>query len=86
MPNDIWHCDGYDKMKPFGHSLCSWWVFKESPVASCCKIKNNPVVPAALYLRAVEEHGVCPTLLKTDCGSENADMAGFQCYLTNTFS
>ena len=50
------------------------------------KSNNNPVVPAALYLRAVKEHGVCPILLKTDCGSENADMAGLQCYLTKNFS
>ena len=35
------------------------------------KSNNNPVVPAALYLRAVKEHGVSPILLKTDCGSEN---------------
>ena len=50
------------------------------------KSNNNPVVPAALCLHAVKEHGICHILLKTDCGSENADMAGLQCYLTKHFS
>ena len=50
------------------------------------KLNNNPVVPSNLYLCAVKEDGVCPILLKTDCGSENADMAGLQCYLTKNFS
>ena len=50
------------------------------------KSNNNPVVPAALCLHAVKEHGICHILLKTDCGSENADMAGLQCYLTKNFS
>ena len=49
------------------------------------KSNNNPVVPAALYLRAVKEFGVCPIFLKTDCGSKNADMAGLQCHLTATW-
>ena len=35
------------------------------------KRNSNAVVPATLYLRAVEELAVCPILLKTDCGSEN---------------
>ena len=50
------------------------------------KSNNNPFVSAALYLSAVKEYGVCPIHLKTDCRSENAGMAGFQCYLTKNFS
>ena len=40
----------------------------------------------ALFLPAVKELDVCPILLKIGCGSENADMAGLQCYLTKSFS
>ena len=75
-------------MKPFGFSIRGavdgfsrkvLWI-------TVVKSNNNPVVPAALYLRAVKELGVCPILLKTDCGSENADKAGLQCYLTRNLS
>ena len=67
-------------MKPFGFPI-------HGPVGGFSRIvlwltvvksNKNPVVPAALYLLAVKEHGVCPILLQTDCGSENAGMAGLQ--------
>ena len=87
-PHDIWHCDSYGKMKPFGfpiHVAVDGFSRKILWLA-VVKLNNNPVVPAALYLRAVKEHGVSPILFKTDCGFENADMAGLQCYLTKNFS
>ena len=86
-PNDVWHCDGYDKMKPFGfpiHGAVDGFSRKVLWL-TVVKSNNNPVVPAALYLRAVKEFGVCPIPLKTDCGSKNADMAGLQCHLTATW-
>ena len=45
---------------------------------------NNPTVPAALYLSAIKEQGLCPNLLNTDCGSENDDMAAVHCFLTGS--
>ena len=75
-------------MKPFGfpiHGAVNGFSRKVLWL-TVVKSNNNPVVPAALYLRAVKEFGVCPILLKTDCGSENADMVGLQCYLTKNFS
>ena len=76
--NDVWHCDGYDMMKPFGfpiHGAVDGFSRKVLWL-TVVKSNNNLVVPATFYLRAVKEHGVCPILLKTVCGSENADMAG----------
>ena len=75
-------------MKPFGfptHGAADG-LSRKVLWLTVVKSNNNLVVPAALYLRAVEEHGVCPILLKTNCGSENSDMAGLQCYLTKNFS
>ena len=49
-PHDVWHCDGYDKMKLFrfpihgaidGFSTKALWL-------TVVKSNNNPVVPAAL--------------------------------------
>ena len=75
-------------MKPFGfliHGAVNGFSRKVLWL-TVVKSKNNPVVPAALYLRAIKEHGVFLTLLKTDCRFENADLAGLQCYLTKNFS
>ena len=75
-------------MKPFGfpiHGAADGFSRKVLWLA-VVKPNNNPVVPVTLYLRAVKEHGVCPILLKTDLGCENADMAGLQCYLTKNFT
>ena len=75
-------------MKPFGfpfHGAVDGFS-RKALWLTVVKSNNNPFVPAALYLRAVKEFGVCPILLKTDCGSENADTAGLQYYLTKNFS
>ena len=86
--NDLWHCDGYDKMKHFGfpiHVAVDGFSGKVLWLA-VVKSNNHAVVPDALYLRAVKEHGVYPIPLKTDCGSENDDITGWQCHLTKNFS
>ena len=44
------------------------------------KSNNSPVVPADLYPWALKEHGVGHIILKTDGGSEKADMHRLQCY------
>ena len=43
---------------------------------------NNPVIPAALYLRAIKNQGLFPNLLKTDYESENGDIAAVHWFLT----
>ena len=74
-------------MKPFGFPIHGGvdGFSKNVLWLAVVKSNNSSVVPAALYLRAAKERGVCPILLKTDCGSKNADMAGLQCYLTKKF-
>ena len=67
-------------MKPFGfplHNAVDGFSLKVLWL-DVMKSNTNPVVSVALYLNAVKEHGVC--LLKTNCGSENAGMAGLHCY------
>ena len=85
-PNDVWHCDGYDKIKQYdfpihggvdGFSRKILWL-------KVVRSNKNPIVPAALYLRATQEQGLCPNLLKTDCGSENRDIAATHCFLTRS--
>ena len=42
---------------------------------------NSPVVPLNLFMDCVKEIGACPTLLRTDHGTENGLMAAAQCFL-----
>ena len=65
-------------MKPFGFPIYGAvdGFSRKFLWLTVVKSNNNPVVPAALYLRAVKELGVCPIFVKTECGSENANMAG----------
>lgn len=82
-PNECWHVDGYDKLKPFGfpihaavdgYSRRVLWLKVE-------RTNNKPEVIANHYLECVKELQGCPRLLRTDPGTENGIMATMQCYL-----
>lgn len=82
-PNHCWHIDGYDKIKPFGFAIhggidgysrrVMWLVVDRT--------NNDPSVTANFFMHCVEKMGGCPTLLRTDCGTENGVIAGIQCFL-----
>ncbi len=82
-PNECWHVDGYDKLKPFGfpihgavdgYSRYVFWL-------KVARTNNNPVVIANYYVECVKELQGCPRVLRTDPGAENGTMAAIQCYL-----
>lgn len=82
-PNECWHVDGYDKLKPFGfpihgaidgYSRRVLWL-------KVTRTNNNPAVIANYYLECVKELEGCPRLLRTDPGTENGMMATIQCCL-----
>ena len=82
-PNECWHVDGYDKLKPFGfpihgavdgYSHRVLWL-KVTPS------NNNPSVLGNFFLDCVSELQGCPKLLRTDPGTENVVMATMQCLL-----
>ena len=60
--NDVWLYNVYNKMKPFGFPILGAVddFLRKVLWLAVVKSSNNPGVPAALYLRAVKEHGVCP--------------------------
>ena len=45
------------------------------------RTNNNPEVTAGFFLNCVDELGGCPTLLRTDCGTENVIIVATQCFL-----
>ena len=48
------------------------------------QIKRQPILAVALYLSATKELGLSSILSKTDCGSENGDIAAVHCFLTGS--
>ena len=82
-PNECWHVDGYDKLKPFGfpihgavdgYSRTALWL-KVTPS------NNNPSIVGNFFLYCVSELQGCPKLLRTDPGTENVVTATMQCLL-----
>jgi hypothetical protein len=50
----------------------------------CLKVSrtnNDPAVTGQHFLDAIAKYGGCPTLLRTDNGTENVNMAAIQSYL-----
>ena len=81
-PNYAWHCDGYDKLKPFGfpiHGCIDGWS-RKIMWRYVTRSNNQPNYVAAYYLDAVEEYGRCPVDLVMDLGTENGIMAGIQSF------
>ena len=81
-PNYAWHCDGYDKLKPFGfaiHGCINGWSRKIMWLY-VTRSNNEPNNVAAYYLDAIEEYGGCPVDLVTDLGTENGSMAAIKSF------
>ena len=81
-PNYAWHCDGYDKLKPYGfpiHGCVDGWSRKVLWLY-VTRSNNQPDNIAKFYLDAVEEFGGCPVDLVTDLGTENGTMAAIQAF------
>ena len=72
-PNDVWHCDGYDKLKPFGFPIhgCIDGCSRKMLWLHVTRSKNSPHNIADYYLDAVQHFGGCPQKLVTDLSTEN---------------
>ena len=82
-PNYCWHSDGYDKLKPYGFPIhaCIDGFSRRIIWLKLTKSNNNPHIIASFFLESVRELQACPTLLRTDRGTENGSMATVQCFL-----
>lgn len=73
---------GYDKLKPFGfpiHGAVDEYSRKVLWL-NVTKSNNIPSVPCSLYIQTIREMDGCPTLIRSDCGTENVTIAAAQCY------
>ncbi|CAB3999994.1 PREDICTED: LOW QUALITY PROTEIN: uncharacterized protein LOC107355764 [Paramuricea clavata] len=83
-PNNCWHADGYDKLKPYGlpiHGCIDG--FSRRVIWLKLEMSNNdPKVIGKLFRDAVIEVGGCPSILRTDRGTENGIMSSVLALLT----
>ena len=84
-PNATWHMDGFDKLKPYGFPIhgCVDGFSRRILWLPVTRSNNNPVVSASYYLETVSALKLCPTLLQTDCDTENNITARTQCHFAN---
>ena len=82
-PNYCWHVDGNDKLKYFGFPIPGAIDGYRRKVLRLYvdRTNNDPKVMAKYFVDCVEEVGGCPSLLRTDCGTENVVIAGVQSFL-----
>ncbi|KAJ7382089.1 hypothetical protein OS493_037149 [Desmophyllum pertusum] len=81
-PNDTWHMDGYDTLKPFGfpiHGAIDGFSRKILWL-QLTRSNNSPDNIATYFLNTVKELKGCPAQLITDLGTENGLAASIQCY------
>ena len=76
-PNDIWHIDGYYKLKPFGLAIhgaidgytvgvfCGWKLGNET----------DPRVVSQYFVDYIKSIGGTACRIRGDCGTENCNIA-----------
>ncbi|XP_050960119.1 uncharacterized protein LOC127161396 [Labeo rohita] len=81
-PNQVWHIDGYDKLKPFGVAIsgCIDGFSRKVMWLRSGSSNNDPGIIAYYYMKCVSEFGA-PACLRTDCGTENGTMVAIHCAL-----
>lgn len=81
-PNDTWHIDSYDKLKPFGFPIHGaidgisqkiFWL-------EITRSNNSRYNIASYFLSTVKEFKGCPRKLITDVGTENRLATSMQSY------
>lgn len=79
-PNYCWHADGYDKLKPYGFPIhgCIDGFSRKIMWLNIVRSNNNPQVVGRLFYNCVTNLQLCPTILRTDLGTENGIMASAQ--------
>lgn len=79
-PNSVWHCDGYDKLKPYGLCVsgCIDGFSRKIIWLNVYNTNNNPRIIGGYYVEAVEKYGGCPRVVRADLGTENVRIKEYQ--------
>ena len=84
-PNATWYMDGFEKLKTYGFRIhgCVDGFSGRITWLTVTGSNNSPVVSVSYYLETVSALKLCPTLLQTDCDTENNITARTQCHFAN---
>lgn len=79
-PNFLWHIDGYDKLKPFGFAIhgCIDGFSRKLLWLEVATSNNKPEIIAHYYITTIEKLNLLPTLIRSDCGTENCLIESLQ--------
>lgn len=79
-PNDCWHIDGYDKLKPYGFFIsgCIDGYSRRIMWLKCAYTNHDPAVISRYFLDCTQHVGGFPDKCRTDCGTENTIIADIQ--------
>lgn len=82
-PNYCSHTDGYDKLKPYGFPIhgCIDGFSRRILWLKIAKSNNDPRVVAKLFFSCARQLQFCPTVLRTDRGTENGIIVTAQSFL-----
>lgn len=82
-PNNNWHLDSYDKLKPYGFSIngCIDGYSRYMLWAEVSYTSNDPLVIAGYFIDAVLKHNGSPRTVRMDPGTENVHVATLQRFL-----
>ena len=82
-PNDRWHIDGYDKLKPFGfcvHGAIDGYSRRILWLEVSCS-NNDPTIIVKYYVDYVRQVSGTARVVRGDKGTENTHVATIQRYL-----
>ena len=79
-PNDTWHLDGYDKLRPYGFLIsgCIDGYSRRIMWLKCAYTNHDPAVIGGYFLETAARYGGFPETVRTDCGTENVVVAAIQ--------
>ena len=72
-PNQTWHMDGYDKIKPFGIAIsgCIDGYSRQVIWLEAYYTNNDPHVILGYYINTITMKEGCPKRIRADLGTEN---------------
>ena len=82
-PNYIWHCDSYDKLKPFGICIngCVDGYSRKVVWLNAYNTSSDPRIIGGYFVEAVKELHGYPMIIRSDKGTENNCVRHFQQFL-----
>ena len=81
--NYIWHADGFDQLKPFGFGIhgCIDGYSRRKMWLKVSHSNDSPAIIVSYFVQCISSLKICPTIPRTDCGTENGQMSATQMLL-----